>query len=415
MFRFHLLILPFVLLATGVAASEIRLTLHSAPGYAITHNHTLAAARFRIEEARARIQQAGRLANPTLELELNRNLRAPEGRIETGLVQSVPITARLRLERRVSQAELAAVEAEVRDAERRIAAEVGRSAVNLLALAAQSSLRERQLANTRELSGFTANRIATGEAAPVEASLIEFEAMQLQSELVQLRGQRADLVSGLRTLLGMDADTLPVITGRLPGIGGLPKRGVTPSARPDLAAAQRTAEAARLSTELARTGRWEDLSVGLNVSTERSEDVPEGFGNDTFAGVRFSLPLPFWNSNSGRIREAAAAAMRAGKEVDALEGSIQAEGISARAAMAILAEAVTALDDELLPQASQIEEQLRASYASGQTSLAEVLRAKDRRLLMERQRVDALRDYHLARIRLAAAMGQTIPHTSISP
>ncbi|MDQ3621821.1 MAG: TolC family protein [Verrucomicrobiota bacterium] len=304
------------LLASGVAA-EVRLTLESAPAYALRHNPSLAAARLRIEEARGRLNQAGRLSNPEVELELNRNFRAPEGAVGVAFMQKFPLTARLRLEKAVTRAELTAAEAEVRNAERKLAAEVRSAAVKLLGLGGQKTLRERQLGNSRELSGFTRKRVETGEASLVDASLVELEAQQLQTEVLQLDVERSALIGDLRPLLGLAAGDAPVITGTLPGIGRLPRRGADLAARPDFEAARNTAEAARQSAALARAQKWEDIRAGLNVMEERSEDAPEGFERDTFVGLRFSLPLPLWNNNAGRIQEAAAAAVRAEKEIGA--------------------------------------------------------------------------------------------------
>ncbi len=405
MLRFQLLFFTF--LATAVAG-EIRLTLERAPAYALRHNPSLAAARLRIDEARGRFNQAGRLTNPEIELELNRNIRAPEGAVGVAFMQKFPLTARLRLEKAVTRAELAAAEAEVRNAERTLAAEVSTAAVKLLGLGGQKALRDRQLGNSRELSSFTLKRVETGEASPVDASLVDLEAQQLQAEVLQLEFERSALIGDLRPLLGVGASDTPLITGTLPRIGALPRHGAKLVARPDYAAAQNTAEAARQTAALARAQKWEDISLGLNVMEERSEDAPEGFERDTFVGLRFSLPLPLWNNNSGRIQEATAAAARAEKEIDALALLIDAETIAAREAMVVLAKLVSSLDSELLPKASQIEEQLRTSYSTGQTALTEVLRARDRRLLIERQRVDALRDYHLARVRHDAAIGRGV-------
>ena len=80
------------------------------------------------------------------------------------LCNASPLTARLRHEKAASRAELAAAEAEVRDAERKLAAEVSASAVKLLALSGQRDLRDRQLGNSRELSGFLLKRAGRGGA-----------------------------------------------------------------------------------------------------------------------------------------------------------------------------------------------------------------------------------------------------------
>lgn len=406
MLRFLLVL--FVLNA-GVLAGEVQLTLESAPAYAVRHNPALAAARLRIDEARGRLNQAGRLANPEVELELNRNLRAPEGTVSVALMQRFPLTARLRLEKNVSRAELAAAEAEVRNAERKLTAEVRTAVVKLLGISGQKALREKQVGNSRDLAEFLRKRVEVGESSLVDASLVDLEVQQLGTEVMQLQVERSNLLGDLRPLLGIPSGDVPVFEGTLPAIGGTPGQGVVVAARPDYAAAQRTAEAARQSVLVARSQTWQDVGVGLNVSEQRMEDAPEGFQRDTFLGLRFSLPLPIWNRNTGRIQEATAAAARAEKEVDALALTINAEARAARDAMATLAKLVQSLDADLLPKASQIEEQLRQSYSTGQTPLTDVLRARDRHLLIERQRVDAVRDYHLARVRYEAAIGGGVP------
>ena len=405
MHRFLLLIFSVPALCAG--AAEIRFSQESAPGHAVKHSPSLAAARLRIDEARARLQQSGRFANPEIEVELSRNLNAPEGAVGVALSQQFPLTARLRLEKAVSRAQLAAAEAEVRDAERKLRAEVGTAMVKLLALGGQRALRERQLANSRELSEFMRQRMSVGEGSTVDASSVELETQILRFELLQLAAERTALLGELRALAGVRAGDTIAIEGELPAPASLPSRAGDPAQRPDFNLAQHNAEAAKQGAKLARAQRWEDIRIGLSVSRERTEDAPEGFQSDTFAGLRFSLPLPIWDTKAGRIEEADIAAKRAALETDALGFQIRTETTAARDAMAALAKIVNELDSALLPKAAQIEKQLRDAYAGGLTPLTEVLRARDRRLALERQRLDALRDYHLARVRHASATGQT--------
>jgi cobalt-zinc-cadmium efflux system outer membrane protein len=122
-------------------------------------------------------------------------------------------------------------------------------------------------------------------------------------------------------------------------------------------------------------------------------------------GVKLSLPLPIWNRNEGRIREATAAAQRREKEAQALAARIAAEVSAARNEMAALARVIGETNEKLIPQSRRIEEQLQSSYSTGQTTLPEVIRARGRRFELETQRLDALRDYHLARVRHQTALG----------
>jgi cobalt-zinc-cadmium efflux system outer membrane protein len=237
-------------------------------------------------------------------------------------------------------------------------------------------------------------------------SPLDLEAQQLSTELLQLDVERATVIGELRPLLGLGAGDTPVIRGELPPVSRIPAGGATPLARADFQAAQSTAEAARENAALARTSRWEDIGVGLRVAREQEDDPAEGYMRDNFVGLRITIPFPLWNDQTGRIREATAAAARAQKDVEALDVTIRAEAAAARDTMAALARIVGQIDKELLPRAVQVEEQLRAGYSTGQTALLEVLRARDRRLLLQRQRLDALRDYHLARVRHSSATGR---------
>ncbi|RYD73269.1 MAG: TolC family protein [Verrucomicrobiaceae bacterium] len=279
-------------------------------------------------------------------------------------------------------------------------------AVRIVSLDSQRTLRESQLENSRQLVEFTRKRLESAEAAAVDVLQLELDVRQLEAEVLQLTTERTTLVGELRPQLGIGPEDDPVIRGELPA----PVRIPSPSgslARPDLQAARANVDAARSAAALARAQKWEDIGVGIAAQTERGMDAPEGYERDQFIGFRLSVPLPLWNDNSGRVREADAAAARRVKEVEALTLTIRTEIEAARAEMATLAKLLETLNESLLPAATQIEDLLRISYTTGQAPLTDVLRARDRRLLLERQRIDALREYHLARVRYESAQGRT--------
>ncbi len=402
MFRLFITILT---LATA-AARAVTLPLDRVPDYALAHNPALGAARLRIEEARGRLQQSGRLSNPELDLEFTRHTVGPEGSAGIALMQRFPLTSRLRHEKAVSRAELAAAQAEVRDAERKLAAEVRIVAVKLLALGRQRDLRTQQLDNSRKLFSFLLKRVKTGEASQVDASQVELESRQIEVENLMLAADEVVLLGELRPLLGIAGADRITITGTLPAPKPIPvASGV--AGRADILAAQSRAEAARSVVLEQRARRWEDFGIGASYTRERVLDVPEPVETDQVIGFRFSFPLPLWNNNSGRIREAEAAATRAELEVDAAKLGANAEVIASLGAMRAYSKLIGELDDQVLPAATRIEEQLRTSYSTGLTPLTDVLRARTRRLELQRQRLDALREYQLARIRYSAATATT--------
>lgn len=388
-------------------AAGVTLSLDDISPRVRQNNLQLAAARLRIEEAQGRLDSAGRLADPELDFDFAQNVRTPEHGGRLGFMQRFPLTGRLRLEKAVSRAQLAAAEAEVRDIERKLVGEARAFAVKLLALRQQRALRLKQIANSREIGEFLVRRVQTGEASVTDVAQLELERGQLATALLQLDGERAALLGTLRPLLGVPAAAPLEITGTLTMPGALPQATANPEQRGDFQAAQHGTEAARENAALAKAKKWADLGVGVTAEHTRAEDAPDGLQRDTMVGVKFSLPLPLWNANEGRIREANAAAKRAEMEAAALGASIRAEAIGARGEMAALAKAVSSIADDLLPQAQRIEEQRRTAYGIGQTAFTEVVRARGGRFEIEAQLVTALRDYHLALTRYLAATGAT--------
>ena len=403
MFRFTLSIL---LALTTARLSAETFTTEGAVARALKSNPDLAAARWRIEEARGRIIQSGRLPNPELATELKPNVKGREFSFSAGFMQKYPLTNRLWLERAISEAGLRAAEAEVLNAGRLLTAEVRTNVIKLQALAGLKRMKETQRKNSAAI-GEEASRVAKiGEGPALEAAQFELEAQQLSLDLLQLDSERAALAGTLRPLLGLKGGGDIVITGELPAPSGAGSGAPVLHQRADYQLAQAKEEAARTGIDLARAGKWDDATYGLAAEFQRSEDAPDGLGNDGFIGFKFSLPLPFWNKNEGRIHEASAAAARAGKEKEALALRIRAEAAAAQTEMAVAGRIVAQVAGTLLPKAVELEEKFAEARKQGQAQPADVLRAREKRLALEAARLNALRDYHLARVRLLAAQGR---------
>jgi cobalt-zinc-cadmium efflux system outer membrane protein len=74
--------------------------------------------------------------------------------------------------------------------------------------------------------------------------------------------------------------------------------------------------------------------------------------------------------------------------------------------------------DKLLPLVIEQTDKLEKAYEQGQTNLLTILRAREQRLQLEAAALDAVRDFHLARIRYEAATGKHAPAgaaTSFTP
>lgn len=406
--------LALLLVPTLVAAE---FTPDAAIHHAATHQPELAAARLLVVEARARREQAGRLSNPALQGQLQPNAKGREGTYTVTFVQQFPLTSRLRLEKAVSTQELVAVEAEIREAERQLTREVGLRCVRWLALDAHRRLGERQSAVVRELATNARNAANRGESSAIEAAQLELEASQLAKPQLHHELERTTLAGELRHLLGLAPDEALELAGSLPIPELPPPVPAELAQRPDLQAATARAQAAEHEVALARAGRWQDVSLGLGAQSDRLEDRPTGFRTENSVAVQFSLPLPLWNRQRGRIQEASLAAQRARAEATALLARGFNEVATARAEM----QAALRLHDELaanlLPKARELEEAWGRAQALGQVQLADQLRAREKRLELESAQLEALREFHLARVRYLTALGQPPfpPHSPATP
>lgn len=392
-----------LLLSTPLWAASF--TLESAVSHALTHNPDLAAAGFRIEEARGKLTGSGRLMNPDLEIGINKMTAGKEGNVSIAFMQKFPVTSRLRLEKAVSQAELEVAEAEFKNEQRKLSAEVRTTMAKLLALEDRRGLANKQLANGQQISKLATARAGAGAGSTTEAIQVELEAQELQVQILMIDAEKPAMLSELRVLLGLAPEETLTLSGGLPDVARASALNTDPEMRADLHGATMMVEAAQRGVELERSKKYEDIAVGAMIEGAKRVDAPEPIRNETTLGIKISIPLPFWNKNEGPIQTATAAAQRALKEREAMALRIRSEIVAAHGEMKAQAALVTALAETLLPRAADVEKRLLDQYRQGQVGIQDMLRARDKRLQLERSRLDALRDYHLARAKWLSATG----------
>ncbi len=127
------------------------------------------------------------------------------------------------------------------------------------------------------------------------------------------------------------------------------------------------------------------IEAFIFAAGERTEDVPNGLENEGIIGFKLSIPLPFWNDNSGNIEEATARRSRKEMEVKALERKIHHEGQTALTEMRQWAALVSELDQHLLPLAKEQTDLLEEAYRKGQGDLQAVLTSREQTLTQETQ------------------------------
>ena len=390
------LILGLLAPVTGATLDDIRQKV-------VGKHPDLVVARFMIQEAKGRHLGAGRLMNPEVEVNGRRMTMGREGGFGIGVMQKFPVTARLRLERAVTAAGIAAAESELADKQRMLVAEAETMAVKILAMRAEIGIQENQATLAEKLSEIATARAAANESA-IDAGQMRLEARQQRNSITKLKSEIAGMNESLKPMLGLSANDSLEVTGSLPDAKA-PGRATPGDSRPDIQAALHRVNAAGQSVDLAKARKWEDISAGVMVDRGRRMDEPMGLQGETMIGVKVSIPLPLWNKNQGDIAETTAMRSRAEAEVQALRLKAGSEVASARKEMDRLLPFIIETTAQLLPLARQQIERVRETYTNNKASLQDLLRARDQLLMVEMDRVNALRDFHLARVRWKAALG----------
>jgi len=402
--RSTLLLFPLVLSATS-STSAVTLTLMDiAPRVRASHP-SLKAARMAVEEARGRQLGAGRLSNPSVGLDSRNETFLTPGEAIISLDQTFPITKRLRLEKQLTGQLVTAAELEVKDVERRLISDAQTLAVQILATAQQQSLRQQQTELATKLSAFVTGRAKAGELSALDAAQAQVDAQRLIVDARKLEGENRRLLGDLKPMLNLEPDEELTLSGSLPEMG-VPGKGAIWVMRADYQLAEVKVIASQTDIGLANASKWQDMSAGIFAGPEYQNASNDDRRTNGVIGFRFSLPLPLWNKNEGQVAEKTATAERMRLEQEALAKQIHSDVENARKEMQASYELAHETRDKLLPLVIEQTGKLEKAYESGQTDLLTLLRAREQRLQLESSALDAVRDFHLARIRYETATGQ---------
>ncbi len=395
---------PLAMLVLSIIATPLRaessviISLANVGDRVRSQNPDLSAARLQIKEALGRMNQSGRMANPELETSFEHNSRYQEGKFQVGVSQKFPVTGKLFLEKDISLTELKAAEAEVREVERQITGKAREAVVKILASQKRRELVRERIGVSQEFANSLAEIALKGEGSSLDAGQAKLEANSLAMEIRQLEASETAFIGELKPLLGMrPGDSVSISGGLAEPL--LPASEVNPARRPDFQAAKLGAFAAAQGVALEQAKRYEDWEGGLFTAAERSEDAPEGFEKEAIVGLSLKVPLPLWNKNEGAIQEAQAKKMRKEKEAIALSRNIRLEAEAARNEMIQWAKLANEIKEQLLPLADEQAALAEKIYREGQGEIQSVLRAREKQMELSISRLDALREFHLARVR----------------
>ena len=419
-----LLIALAVLPATAVVQAQpsAEITVDELVARALTDSPDLRAARADIEAAAGRLQQAGLRPNPMLELGGQKAL-SPDNNLAIGV--SVPLDLNGRKEGRVGVAEreLQMKRAQVRDRERRLAADVRMKAGELLAAQRNLAVTDDLLGVNRDALRLVQDRVRQGATPALEENLMLVEVNRLDA-MRQMLASRVDIASlQLKALAGMGPEAALALRGDL--ASALPPPPADEAARqaltnrPDLDAARADVAMgeAKIRKERAE-GRW-DASVkvgyqrqdmGFDLSgitstggTRPIQDVFHYFG----AGV--SILLPVRNRNQGNVAAAAAEAQAAERRLQFAELTVRQEVAAALAQHEAARRSLEFYERGVRDVATRNLSVVRQTYALGRGSLLDVIGEQRRYIDIENGYTDALRQMYDARVEIDRVTGTMTP------
>ena len=415
--RLTLLAACAVLLSiSGLSANAAGVTLGTAIDTAIAGNKDLQAARYAVDQARARLVQAGLLPNPRLELaKRDDRIFRNEGEYTAsiGVSQQFPVTGRIARQKDVARVDVALALAEIGQAELKLASDVASGFYRVLALNRQIEIRDRLIEVDLKLVTGTRNRFKAAEVSELDVNAAQLDLQRLNQERTLLLSQRATQLAQLSQLLGMSSARPLALDDSLPGTESLPalqeRQDEALTWRPELRFAQLNADRARADQALARSQRWEDWNVSLGVEQGRQfidGAAPQRVGRTV--GVTLSIPLPFFNGNQGRIGETLAAGNQAEARIEALRFSIRSEVAIVHAEAGRLQQVLSEYRRNMLPLSERNVRLAQQGYDQGLVSIVEVVQAQRQQADLNGAYLNTLDQYLQALARLETAVGSYI-------
>ncbi len=391
---------------TGILTTE--LTPDSAVQVALLNNRTLRATFEELGVSQADLLAAGRLHNPTFAASVRWPNQRPRGpNVGLSLVADLLDDLLIPLRKKVASEQLA-------QAERRVAHEVLALAAEVKAASftvqARQQFRGRLMAIVevndagadlaqRQYDAGNINRLelANQQVLAQEAKL------QLSRTDAELRGDRERLnrllgLSGAQTgwKLADEVSALPATEVALDQV-----EDFAIAHRLDLAASKSQVALAEMALGLTRKTRF--LPASLGVETEREVD------GSRITGPTVEIRLPIFDQGQADMARRSADLRRATNTHEALANDIRSEAREARDALLAAREASAYYYTTLLPQRRLLLRETLLHYNAMQKSNYELLAAKERLLLAERESIEALRNYWIARAQLERVIGGALP------
>lgn len=388
------------------------LVLSQALALALTQNPELSAFSWESRAQEAATLQAGLLPNPTFNANAsnfgNRVLQGFDGdSVTLELSQLIELGGKrsARIEAAALTKQLADWDYEAKRAD--VLTQVTQAFIDVLAAQQRLALTQQthNLANQTTLT--TTARVQAGKVSPVEETKAKVARASVQIELMRAQKELEAARKRLAAGWGSTTPRFETVSGNLENIqipASLDSLAQRLSKNPDLA---------RWATEITQRQAL--------ISMEKSKAIPDVTAtvgatkylmpNDYALVVGFSVPLPVFDRNQGRIQEAEHRLSKAEQDMRNTEVRITTALNTAYQALDAAHSEVMTLRQEILPGAQSAYDAAREGYRLGKFGFMDVLDAQRTLFGAKNQYLLALAEYHKSVANVERLVGSSMNET----
>ncbi len=392
------------------------LTLQQALALALLHNPGLSAFAWESRALEARMVQAGRPPNPTLDVMIE-DLAATrfsgtdrdqpvQSQTTLQLSQLIELGGKRTARVRLAQANIDLAAWDYETARIDVLTHVSRAFTDVLAAQETLAVSEETTRLVTQVRENVSARVTAGTVSPIEETRAGVALAAVRADAARARRALEASRSRLALLWGSPMATFANAAGDLkaepPPLPAATALTTMLNQNPELArwAAELTQREARLAVEQSRR----KIDVAVSAGYRRFTTVD---GNSFVIGA--SVPLPFFDKNKGGIEEARIRVAEGYEQQRAAAARVAAQLAGAYAALASAHDEATILRTDALPGAQQTFEAVTEGYRLGRFGLLDVLDAQRTLIAVGGQYVRALSDYHQAVASVERLIGAPLP------
>lgn len=320
-----------------------------------------------------------------------------------GLAQPLEIAGQPGHRREAARRALAAVRAEILDAQVRVRADVEAAFARVLLLQRRLASEDQNMKLAEEAAAAVGKRVDAGEDSRLDGNLARVEAERARNQVSTVREQLIEARARLAALVQLVPSQFPEAVGELPErIPGyrLEDLLLRAAERPELRALSEREAAAESRLRLERASVFPDVTVGLTSAREGAPEIRE-----RLTTLSVTLPLPLFNRNRSGIGRATTARDLAQIERRAALRNGEAAIRELWRRLASLEARLSRLANAVLPKLDENFNLSTKAYRAGEIGILQLVLVNRQALDARRDFLEALGEFTQARIALEQAVG----------